>query len=131
MALLTNFVNDLIKNKISNNVGHAASGTRVQTEIHPEILLRYNTINLLISRRGIGKTFTVMKELIKLSQLPNYLGYSTFIYVSDKTNDETVNEMIKLIKLKVKQVLYKDLLQVLMDLIDAKNAYPDALEKVL
>jgi hypothetical protein len=92
-------------------------------------LFRYNSINLLISRRGVGKTFVVMEELIKLSQLPNCAGYSTFIYVSDKTNDETVNEMIKLIKLKVRLVNYKDLLQVLYDLIDAKNAYADVLEK--
>jgi hypothetical protein len=120
---LTSFADNLIRKHVSDPL------QRIQTEIHPEILFRYNSINLLISRRGIGKTFTVMKELIKLSQLPNCGGYSTFIYVSDKTNDETVNEMIKLIKLKVRVVLYKDLLQVLYDLIDAKSAYADALEK--
>jgi hypothetical protein len=70
-----------------------------------------------------------MKELIKLSQLPNNGGYTTFLYVTDKTNDETVNGMIKLINLKVRQVSYANLLQVLRDLIDAKNAYSDALEK--
>jgi hypothetical protein len=70
-----------------------------------------------------------MKELIKLSQLPNYGGYTTFLYVSDKTNDETINEMIKLIKLKVRQVRYSNLLKVLHDLIDAKNAYADVIEK--
>jgi hypothetical protein len=39
--------------------------------IHPDILFRYNTINLLVARQGVGKTFTVMKELIKLSHLQN------------------------------------------------------------
>jgi hypothetical protein len=121
---LTTYTNKLIHSKLSED-----EYKTLQSEIHPEILFRYNSINLLISRRGIGKTFTVMKELIKLSQLPNSGGYSAFIYVSDKTNDETVSEMIKLIKLKVHIVKYKDLLQVLYDLIDAKNAYADILEK--
>jgi hypothetical protein len=99
--------------------------------IHPEIHFRYNSINLLISRRGVGKTFTVMKELIKLSQLPGKGGYTTFLYVSDKTNDSTVNELINLIKLDVKIVSYEDSLEVLKDVIDAKNAYEDALNKGL
>ena len=101
----------------------------MQKIIHPDILFRYNTINLLVSRCGIGKTFTVMKELIKLSQLSKNGGYTTFLYVTDKTNDETVNELIKLIKLKVRQVSYKNILEVLHNLIDAKNAYADMLEK--
>jgi hypothetical protein len=58
----------------------------------------------LISRRGVGKTFSVLKELIKLSQLPDCGGYTTFLYVSDKTNDATVNELINRIALKVRIV---------------------------
>jgi hypothetical protein len=70
-----------------------------------------------------------MKEMIKLSQLPNCGGYTSFLYVTDKNNDETVNTMIKLIKLKVRQVTHSDFLSVLRDLVDAKNAYSDVLEK--
>jgi hypothetical protein len=66
----------------------------LQTEIHPEINFKYNSINLLISGRGVGKTFAVLRELIKLSQLPDCAGYTTFIYVSDKINDATVNELM-------------------------------------
>jgi hypothetical protein len=69
---------------------------------HPESHFKYNSINLLISRRGVGKTFSVLKELIKLSQLPDQCGYTTFLYVSDKTNDATVNELINHIKLRVR-----------------------------
>jgi hypothetical protein len=101
----------------------------LQTTIHPEISFKYNSINLLVARRGVGKTFSVMKELIKLSQLPDKGGYTTFIYVSDKTNDSTVNEMIKLIKLKVRQVSYEDIHKVLDGIIDAKSALEDAVIK--
>jgi hypothetical protein len=101
----------------------------LQTTIHPEISFKYNSINLLVARRGVGKTFSVMKELIKLSQLYDKGGYTTFIYVSDKSNDTTVNELIKHIKLKVRQVSYEDVLQVMNDIIDAKSALEDAIRK--
>jgi hypothetical protein len=48
-------------------------------------------------------------------------------FIQHKTNDEAINELIKLIKLEVRQVSYSDILLVLKDFIDAKNAY--ALEK--
>jgi hypothetical protein len=104
---------------------------QLQTEIHPELLFKLNSINLLVARRGVGKTFNVMKELVKLSQLPDNGGYSTFLYVSDKVNDSTVNELIKLVKLKVRQVTYDDIQAVLEDIIDAKSAYGDVLAKNL
>jgi hypothetical protein len=56
-------------------------------------------------------------------------GYTTLLYVSDKTNDDTVNELIKLIKLKVRRVTYANVLDVLQDLIDAKSAFADAVNK--
>jgi hypothetical protein len=67
---------------------------QLQIEIHPEIRFKYNSINLLISRRGVGKNFSVLKELIKLSQLSVRSQYTTFLYILDKTNDITVNELI-------------------------------------
>jgi hypothetical protein len=123
---LNSLTNKLIQSIINKKSGSASQS---QILIHPDILFRYNSINLLVSRRGVGKTFTVMRELIKLSQLPDCGGYTTLLYVTDKTNDETINELIKLIKLKVRQVSYSDIVLVLRDLIDAKNAYADVLEK--
>jgi hypothetical protein len=85
----------------------------------------------VISRRGVGKTFSVLKELIKLSQLPDQCGYTTFLYVSDKTNNATVNELINLVALLVRIVGYTQVLPVLHDFIDAKSAYEDILNKNL
>jgi hypothetical protein len=127
MSSLDDFADKIISIALSN-VDHSQT---VQTEIHPDIAFKYNSINLLVARRGVGKTFRVMKELIKLSQLKNCAGYTTFIYVSDKVNDATVNELIKLINLKVRQVSYEDILPVLEDIIDAKSAYEDVIRKGL
>jgi hypothetical protein len=52
-----------------------------------------------------------------------------FLYVSDKTNDAIVNELINHIALKVRIVGYNKVLPVLHDLIDAKSAYEDILNK--
>jgi hypothetical protein len=54
---LTNYVNNLISNIISRN----DKSQQLQKEIHPEIYFRYNSINLLISRRGVGNTFSVLR----------------------------------------------------------------------
>jgi hypothetical protein len=127
--MLDDYVDGLIESAMEK-VGSSKS-QQVQSVIHPELSFRYNSINLLVARRGAGKTFRVLKEIIKLSQLKNCGGYTTFLYVSDKTNDATVNELVKLINLKVRIVGYDDLEQVLVDIIDAKAAYHDVLEKGL
>jgi hypothetical protein len=124
---LTGYVNKIISKTLAN----IDKSQQTQTEIHPETHFKYNSINLLISRRGVGKTFSALKELIKLFQLPDFGGYTTFLYVLDKTNDATVNELINHIRLHVKVVNYNNILLVLQDLIDAKSAYEDILNKNL
>ena len=76
--------------KINKALNGIDKSEQLQTMISPEIYFKRNSINLLISRRGVGKTFTVMTELIKLSQLPGNGGYTQFVYITDKTNDATV-----------------------------------------
>jgi hypothetical protein len=71
---LINYVNNIISNILAN----IDKSQQLQTEIHPEIHFKYNSINLLISRRGVGKTFSVLKELIYLSQFSHCGGYTTF-----------------------------------------------------
>jgi hypothetical protein len=122
---LTSYVNKIILNTLAST----DKSQQLQTKIHPEIHFKYNSINLLISCRGVRMTFSVLKELIKLSQLPNQCSYTTFLYVSDKTNDATINELINHIKLRVRIAGYNQTLPVFHDLIDAKSAYFDILNK--
>jgi hypothetical protein len=122
---LTNLVNSKIKKAIKG----IDKSDQLQSVIDPELLFRRNSINVYIGRRGSGKTFNVLRELIKLSLLTDKGGYNSFIYCTDKTNDSTVNELLSLVKLKVRVVNYADMPVFLTDLIDAKNAYQDAIEK--
>jgi hypothetical protein len=119
------------KKKIKRALKGIDKDDQIQSLIDPDIYFKRNSINLLISRRGVGKTYTVMTELIKLSQLPENGGYTQFVYITDKTNDSTVNELIKLIKLKTRVVKYKDATEVLNRIMEAKTAYEQILSKNL
>jgi hypothetical protein len=120
-----NLIN-LSKKKILKALQGIDKDQQIQSIIHPDKNFKRNSINLLISRRGVGKTFTVMTELIKLSLLPGESiedkcgGYTQFIYVTDKTTDSTINELINLIKLKVRVVKYDDATMCLNNIMDAK-----------
>jgi hypothetical protein len=104
---------------------------QLQSIIDPELNFRRNSINLYIGRRGSGKTFNVLKELIKLSHLPDCGGYNSFVYVTDKQNDSTVKELLHLIKLKTRVVSYANTTTFLNDYIEAKEAYDQIIENGL
>jgi hypothetical protein len=125
------FLEKIASNKINNILQNIDKTEQLQSSIHPDLNFKRNSINILISRRGVGKTFAVMKELIKLSELPDCGGYTQFIYVSDKMNDSTVNELIKLIKLKTRVVKYEDAFSVLNDIRESKTAYEQVITNKL
>jgi hypothetical protein len=124
-------LNKLANSKIKKAMAGIDKSEQLQSVINPELLFRRNSINLYIGRRGSGKTFNVMRELVKLSALPGCGGYNSFVYVTDKKNDSTVNELLSLIKLRVKVVSYANACEFITDLVDAKNGYNETLEKGL
>jgi hypothetical protein len=124
---LTDYVNFKIKKAIRG----IDKEEQLQSIIAPELNFRRNSINLYIGRRGSGKTFNVLRELIKLSNIPGYGGFNSFIYCTDKSNDNTVKELLGMVKLKVRVVSYANMTKFLLDFIDAKNAYQEVLDKGL
>jgi hypothetical protein len=125
--MLTDYVNS----KIHRAIDGVNKAEQLQSIIDPELNFRRNSINLYIGRRGSGKTFNVLRELIKLSHLPGKGGFNSFVYCTDKTNDSTVKELLPMIKLKTRVVSYADMLPFLKDLVDAKSAYEETIEKGL
>ncbi len=72
------------------------------TEIHPEVFFKRNSVNLLIGKKGSGKTYNVFRELLKLKFVPNH-RYTKLIYVTDKAFDPTF-ERIKSYLLEIMEV---------------------------
>jgi hypothetical protein len=86
----------------------------LQSVIDPELFFKYNSVNVLIGKRGSGKTHFVMKEVLKLSILQekgisdsrdqrsqefyDRPRFSQFYYSSDKAFDDTFEHLKQLIR---------------------------------
>jgi hypothetical protein len=95
----------------------------IQSVIHPEIYFKRNSINLLVGRRGNGKTFNVLNEVIKLCELGDKGGYTAFVIITDKTNDPVINAVLEEITLKTLIVKYDNAVDVITKITKGKNAY--------
>jgi hypothetical protein len=122
---------DFVNRKIKTAINGIDKTEQLQSIINTELNFRRNSINLYIGRRGSGKTFNVLRELIELSNLPDKDGYNSFIYCTDKSNDCTVKELLGIVKLNVRVVKYNDMPLFLTNLIKSKNAYQQVIDEGL
>lgn len=67
---------------INDKLKHAPKS--LISEIHNEIPIKYNSVNVLVGKQGCGKTVTALSEIIKISALDTH---HLLIYVT-KTGDE-------------------------------------------
>ena len=92
----------------------------IQNTIHPDIMIRYNSVSLLIGARGVGKTYWLSRELIKLSYAPNN-KFTQAYYISDKAHDDTFEYVQKYIQnIEIVWVKTEDALKVINALTKAK-----------
>ena len=84
---------DHLLTEIVQQSGGKAAYDETQSEIHPEIYFRFNSVNLVIGKRGSGKTFTTMRELLKLALLQGN-PFTQIIYCTDKKRDDTVERFM-------------------------------------
>ena len=101
----------------------------VQSSIHPELNFKRNSVNLLVGRRGTGKSHNVFREMSLMTQVTD--DYSQLIYVTDKLSDDTFHKWKKHIKIPIVKVSYDDIQQCLQDIIEAKEDYKEIVEKEL
>ena len=68
-----------------------ANPDEVQEIIDDEIFFRYNSVNLVIGKRGSGKTYTTLREILKLP-LTGHREYTQIHYITSKARDDTVDK---------------------------------------
>ena len=67
----------------------------VQHQIHPDIDIMYNSINIFLGQRGSGKTFNGFNTAALISRANT--KYHLFVFVSNNPNDETFRKFRPLI----------------------------------
>ena len=87
---------------------YVADYDEIQNTINNEILFKYNSVNLVIGKRGSGKTHMVMREALKIALISKYIWdndryvisptYTQIYYVTDKVRDDTFNKFAKFIQ---------------------------------
>ena len=98
---------------------------QMQTEIHPDLRFRRNTVNLVIGKKGSGKTDSVFREALKVSLIPES-QYTLMLYVCDNQNDDTYLRYKDLIQIPVECITYEEADARIGELTDAKALYHEA-----
>ncbi|EAY22614.1 hypothetical protein TVAG_036400 [Trichomonas vaginalis G3] len=93
----------------------------VQHDIHPEIDIMYNSINIFLGQRGSGKTFNGFNIAALISRIPT--KYHLFVFVSNNPNDETFRKFKPLVKIPSVLISYQESESFMTELIEYKQAY--------
>ena len=93
----------------------------LQTEIAPEVFFKRNSVNLLIGKKGSGKTYNVFREVLKLKWVPNH-RYTKMLYVTNKPYDPTYARIKDLMPIPVEKVPYEQAVEKINEVSEAKKA---------
>jgi len=120
MSNLNELVNEEVAEVLANNYDKLMK-SKINV-IHPEINLKYSSVNLFCGRQGKGKTLTVLKEMVKLSKIPS--NVHMLVYVNkDGRIDDTTEALKSLITIPIKYVSVKNIEEFLQDLYFHKLIY--------
>ena len=118
------FQGDDIRQKIQAKLKAKAklSTGNLITEIHSDILTRYNSVNVIVGKQSLGKTVIALEEIIKISMLDTH---HLLVYVT-KTGDEndvSFQTLKTLLQMPYIVVSEKDAEECIEEIITAKNMY--------
>ena len=89
-------INAAVDRLIAATTKNSSKPDELVTEIDPSVFFKYNSVNLVIGRRGSGKTHMVLREILKVMLL-GHKEYTQLFYVTDKEHDETFDKLSPLL----------------------------------
>ena len=92
------------------------------TDIHPEIMTKYNSVNVIVGKQSLGKTVIALEEIIKIG----YLGtHHMLIYVTKdgEENDRSWQTLKNLIEMPITIVSEENAQACVDELVKAKSLY--------
>ena len=92
------------------------------SEIHEQILTRYNSVNVIVGKQSLGKTVVALEEIIKISYLDTH---HMLVYVTKdgEENDRSWNTLKSLIEMPILLVSEDNAEACIDELIAAKSLY--------
>ena len=118
------FIEEDIRRKIQAKLKSRTEAKKdtLITEIHPDIVTRYNSVNVIVGKQSMGKTVAALEEIIKIGHLGTH---HLLIYVTKdgEENDKTWLTLKSLIELPTILVSEKDAQNCVQDILNAKSLY--------
>lgn len=117
-------IGQMIRAKVMATLGTNGSNTSgaLIKEIHPDINVRYNSVNVIVGKQSLGKTVVALEEIIKISLLNTH---HLLIYVTKNgdENDLSFQTLKNLLKIPYVVISEKQSVPFITELIAAKNLY--------
>ena len=113
-------VNDLLCQATSCRNGNLIN------ELHPDINVHLNSVNVIVGKQGSGKTVVALEEIIKLSRIRKDVeAFHLLVYVTKNgdENDNTWQLLKHMIEIPYIVVAEDDVEAYVKELIAAKNLY--------
>ena len=114
----------IVKNCVMNSLKTYAmsKNENLISEIHPEVNIRLNSVNVVVGKQSSGKTVIALKEIIKLGVLNTH---HLFVYVTKdgQESDKTFLALKPLLMIPYIIISEKEAVEFMKDLISAKNLY--------
>lgn len=118
-----------LRSEIMHEFAKYDNEDNLQHDIHPDVNLRYNTLNIFVGQRGSGKTYNGFNEVAAICRVNH--KFHEFIYVSNNPNDETYRKFQPFLKIPHKLIPYSQAEDEIDELREYKQAYDEIKEKHL
>ena len=115
-----NMIRAKVKETLHTN-GSKTSGALI-SEIHPDINVRYNSVNVIVGKQSLGKTVVALEEIIKISLLGTH---HLLVYVTKNgdENDLSFQSLKHLLKIPYVTISEKESIPFIEEMLAAKSLY--------
>lgn len=92
-------------------------------DIDPRLNTKYNSLNLYVGRPGSGKTFSCIKEIVKISTVAKDIHMLIYISKSGQPHDPTFEAIKQLIQIPIEYVKEEDAEKTVRIILHYKKLY--------
>ena len=92
-------------------------------EIHPQINVQYNSLNIAVGRQRSGKTYSIIREIIKISNVCPRTHLLVYINKEGAASDPTFESLKSLIRIPIKYVPENKAEEYIQELLKWKMLY--------